>query len=100
MDSQDRTGRARRIGGAPLRALAPRFVSAANAERPSRAERVVEAVSMAQSRLDRILRLARSGKRFTPAEILAMQAHVYRASQELDLAGQVVAEGPQGHCHG
>jgi hypothetical protein len=57
---------------------------------PLNAARLVDEVSAAQGRLDRVLELAQSGKAFTPAELLAMQAHVYRASQELDLAGKVV----------
>lgn len=57
---------------------------------PLNPARLVDEVSAAQGRLDRVLELAQSGKAFTPAELLAMQAHVYRASQELDLAGKVV----------
>ncbi len=52
--------------------------------------RVVDQVQAAQARLDRVLRLAETGRTFTPAELLAFQAQVYRASQELDLAGKVV----------
>lgn len=60
------------------------------------AVRVVEQVQSAQHRLDHVLRLAESGKTFTPAELLALQAHVYRASQELDLAGKVVEKATAG----
>ena len=34
--------------------------------------------------------MAESGRSFSPAELLAVQAHACRASQELDLAGKVV----------
>lgn len=60
------------------------------------ASRAVERVGQAQERLDQILQLAESGKSFTPAELLAMQAHVYRASQEIDLASKVVDKATSG----
>lgn len=57
---------------------------------------MVEQVVAAQRRLEQVLVQARSGKSFTPAELLALQAHVYRASQELDLAGKVVEKAAGG----
>ncbi|WP_370459053.1 hypothetical protein [Aggregicoccus sp. 17bor-14] len=60
------------------------------------AARLVDRVSQAQQRLDHILRLAESGKSFSAVELLAFQAHVYRASQELDLAGKVVEKATGG----
>jgi hypothetical protein len=48
--------------------------------------RVVEA----QARMDRILALAASGRTFSPAELLALQAGVAEASQTVDLAGKVL----------
>jgi len=56
----------------------------------------LERVSQAQKRLDHILALAESGRTFTPAELLAFQAHVYAASQQLDLAGKVVEKATSG----
>lgn len=47
-------------------------------------------VQRAQVRLDRILKMAESGRTFTAAELLAFQAHTYRASHELEMAGKVV----------
>jgi hypothetical protein len=47
-------------------------------------------VAEAQARMDRILALAASGRTFSPAELLAMQARVAEASQTVDLAGKVV----------
>jgi hypothetical protein len=61
-----------------------------------RAVELVGRVADAQLRMDRILRLAESGRTFTPAELLAFQAHVQRASQELDLAGKVVEKATGG----
>lgn len=47
-------------------------------------------VAEAQARMDRILALAASGRTFSPAELLAMQARMAEASQTVDLAGKVV----------
>ena len=57
---------------------------------------MLDQVQAAQSRMDHILQLAESGKAFSPAELLSLQAHVYRASQELDLAGKVVEKATNG----
>jgi hypothetical protein len=64
--------------------------------RSRQAVRMLDRVSEAQQRLERILELAQSGKSFTPNELIALQAHVYRASQELDLAGKVVEKATGG----
>jgi hypothetical protein len=40
--------------------------------------------------MDRILALAASGRTFSPAELLALQAGVAEASQTVDLAGKVL----------
>jgi hypothetical protein len=53
-------------------------------------------VAAAQRRLDFILEQARSGKSFTPAELLALQTQVYRSSQELDFAGKLVDKATAG----
>lgn len=60
------------------------------------AGKVLDQVQQAQARMDSILQLAESGKSFSPAELLSLQAHVYRASQELDLAGKVVEKATNG----
>jgi hypothetical protein len=65
-----------------------------SAQRP--AARALDQVSAAQSRMDQVLELAQSGKTFTPAELLALQTQMYRASQELDLAGKVVEKATGG----
>jgi len=53
-------------------------------------------IDAGQKRLDEIIRQARSGKTFRPRELLAMQAEVYRISEELSLVNKVVQEGVSG----
>ena len=60
------------------------------------ATKVLDQVNQAQGRMEQILKLAESGKSFSPAELLSLQTHVYRASQELDLAGKVVEKATGG----
>lgn len=47
-------------------------------------------------RLDEIITQARSGKTFKPHELLALQAEMYRISEELSLVNKVVEEGVAG----
>lgn len=82
--------------GGVTQARAPARVDAAVSARSVEAGRVLDQVTQAQKRLDHVLQLAHAGKSFTPAELIAMQAHVYRASQELDLAGKVVEKATGG----
>ena len=68
----------------------------AQAESQRPAARAIDQVSAAQTRMEKVLELAQSGKTFTPAELLALQTQMYRASQELDLAGKVVEKATGG----
>lgn len=60
------------------------------------ATKVLAQVNQAQNRMEQILKMAESGKSFSPAELISLQTHVYRASQELDLAGKVVEKATGG----
>lgn len=60
------------------------------------ATKVLDQVNAAQNRMEQLLKVAESGKSFSPAELLSLQTHVYRASQELDLAGKVVEKATGG----
>ncbi|QRN99851.1 ATP-dependent helicase HrpB [Archangium violaceum] len=71
-------------------------VDSVQSARAQQAVQVLDRVGEAQKRLDHILALAESGRSFSPTELLALQAHVYRASQELDLAGKVVEKATGG----
>ncbi len=57
---------------------------------------MIHQVQSAQARMENIMKLAESGKTFSAAELLSLQTHVYRASQELDLAGKVVEKATGG----
>ncbi len=86
------------VAPGPTRAQStqPRATAPVEASRPAAATQMLERMSAAQSRMDEVLKLAESGKSFTPAELLSLQAHVYQASQELDLAGKVVEKATSG----
>jgi hypothetical protein len=62
----------------------------------AKAALILDRISEAQQRLDHLLERAQSGRSFTAAELLSMQARVYRASQELDLVGKVVEKAASG----
>ena len=70
--------------------------SSAQPTRQVSAAQMLDQVNAAQNRMEQILQLAESGKSFSPAELLSLQTHVYRASQELDLAGKVVEKATGG----
>ncbi|QSQ13641.1 ATP-dependent helicase HrpB [Myxococcus landrumensis] len=71
-------------------------VDSVQSAREQQAAQVLDRVGQAQKRLDSILAMAESGRDFSAAELLALQAQVYRASQELDLAGKVVEKATGG----
>lgn len=71
-------------------------VKQAEPSRQVTATKVLDQVNQAQNRMEQILKMAESGKSFSPAELLSLQTHVYRASQELDLAGKVVEKATGG----
>jgi hypothetical protein len=53
-------------------------------------------VAEGQREMDRIIRLAASGRTFSPSQLLGLQARVYRLSQELDLASKLVEKATSG----
>jgi hypothetical protein len=64
--------------------------------RPTLAEGAISRIEEGRRRLDEIIAQARSGKTFKPRELLALQAEVYRISEELSLVNKVVEEGVAG----
>lgn len=83
---------------APAQVAKPSSVAATQpvAKPPQAAVQLVDRVANAQQRMDQLVALAQSGKTFTPAELLSLQANVYAASQELDLTGKVVEKATGG----
>ena len=68
------------------------------AERPvvHAVSHVVRALEQGQRDLDRIIQQASSGKPFSNAELLSLQASMYRYTQELDLVSRVVEKATTG----
>ncbi len=54
---------------------------------------IINRVDADKNKLDQIIAQAQAGKTFHPRELLAMQAEVYRISEELALVNKVVEEG-------
>lgn len=55
--------------------------------------RIVEDIMQGQNKYGKILDLAMSGRNFSHSELLALQAGVYRFSQELELTSKVIEKG-------
>jgi len=72
-----------------------RVQQAANTER-SHLANMLEKMIQGQDKMTGIMNMAMSGKNFSPSELLAMQAQVYRYSQELELTSKVVEKGTGG----
>jgi hypothetical protein len=56
-------------------------------------KRIVEDVMQGQNKFGKVLDLAMSGREFNHTELLALQAGVYRFSQELELTSKVIEKG-------
>ena len=77
--------------------LEPHLARAAPPPRPVNPPALaLRAVEAAQARLDAVLAAARSGRTFTAAELIGLQADAYRLAQTLDVAGKLVEQGIQG----
>ena len=57
---------------------------------------VVGELEEGQRRLEALIQASASGKRFTTAELLSLQASMYKYTQELDLTGKVVEKATSG----
>jgi hypothetical protein len=75
----------------PVGAPAPGPVAAP----PGPAVSALAGVERAQARLDAVLAAARSGRTFTAAELIGLQAEAYRCAQTVDLAAKLVEQGAQ-----
>jgi hypothetical protein len=92
-------GHARRAGGADFQEALKAAPAAPPPERvPERSvvARVLTDVATGQREMDRIIHMAKGGRTFSSAELLGMQARIYRLSQELDLASKLVEKATGG----
>lgn len=82
---------------AKLNAKAPiTRVGAAAKAKSSRVVTMLQGLIGGQDRMTRIMKVALSGRQMSPPELLAMQAGVYRFSQELELTSKVVEKATSG----
>jgi len=80
--------------GALLEARTPLRTAPAD-PRPGPALSALAGIERAQARLDAVLAAARSGRTFTAAELIGLQAEAYRCAQTVDLASKLVEQGAQ-----
>jgi hypothetical protein len=59
-------------------------------------EQVVGGLEQGQLQLDRLIQAGASGQRFSNAELLSLQASLYKYTLELDLTGKVVEKATTG----
>jgi len=64
--------------------------------RDTQLTKVLNSVMSGQDKMSKIIKLATSGRSFTPTELLAVQAGVYKFSQELELTSKVVEKATDG----
>lgn len=62
----------------------------------SKLQQMINQLVGGQDKMTKIMNMALSGRQFSPTELLAMQAGVYRFSQELDLTSKVVQQATSG----
>lgn len=57
---------------------------------------LVKSVTKGQSKMDKIMEMATSGKKFSPQELLAMQEGMNRYTHELELVTKIVEKTTEG----
>ena len=55
----------------------------------------LQSLERAQAKLDGVLAAARSGRTFSPQELMALQCEAYRFSQAVELSAKLVEQGAQ-----
>ena len=71
-------------------------VGAAEKSEQSKLGDMLQKLIGGQDKMTQIMNMATSGRQFSPAELLAMQAGVYRFSQELELTSKVIEKATSG----
>jgi len=89
-----RTAQAQQVGGVD------KSIDVKNVEATTKTEgglkAVLQQVVEGQNKLDQIIKMATSGKTYGNQELLAIQASVYKFSQELELTSKVVEKATSG----
>ena len=76
--------------------LATTQVGATEKGEESKLSKMLQNLITGQDKMTNIMHMALSGRQFSPSELLAMQAGVYRFTQELDLTSKVVEKATGG----
>lgn len=90
-----RTAQAQQIAGVD-KSTNVKIVEAKAETRESGLKSVLNQVVDGQNKLDQIIKMATSGKTYGNQELLAIQASVYKFSQELELTSKVVEKATSG----
>jgi hypothetical protein len=88
----ERVGSGSRPAAAPAIEVAARTPAARDSPKPppvAPARALLERVAAAENRIDALLRAAAGGKTFSPGELLALQASVFRYSQTVEVVSRV-----------
>lgn len=71
-------------------------IEAAGNTKKSGFTRLIDQISGGQNKLEKIIKMASSGKTYNAQQLLAIQAGVYKFSQELELTSKVVEKATSG----
>jgi hypothetical protein len=89
-----RTAQAQQVGGVDKSLDVKKVEATTKTEGGLKA--VLQQVVEGQNKLDQIIKMATSGKTYGNQELLAIQASVYKFSQELELTSKVVEKATSG----
>ena len=90
-----RTAQAQQVGGVD-KSIDVKPVEGATKAKEGGLKSVLNQVVDGQNKLDQIIKMATSGKTYGNQELLAIQAAVYKFSQELELTSKVVEKATSG----
>jgi hypothetical protein len=90
--------RVRRIDGVPrAEKVSPAKVAKSQSSRLTLAmQRLVDDLERGRGALDQLINSSLGGRRFSQADLLALQASMYKYSQEVDLTSKVVEKATNG----
>jgi hypothetical protein len=84
------------VGGADDVRLGVKTVDSAKGAQKSGFKKLLDQIVSGQNKLDDIIKLSMSGKKFGYQELLGIQASVHKFSQELELTSKVVEKATSG----